>query len=71
MIMTLLIETISHNPWTKGEMYYDRKKMESEPRWQLRDFSPFQTFSLRSNAVEFGVSVCNDRFPNFKEEINV
>jgi hypothetical protein len=69
--MTLSIETISHNPWTKGEMYSNRKKMESEARRENGDLSSYRTISLRSNAVEFGVSVCNDRFPNFKEEINV
>jgi hypothetical protein len=69
--MTLLTETISHNPWTKGEMYYDRKYIESEPSRYGNRFYSFRTFSPQFISVGSGVSVGSDRFPNFKEEINV
>jgi hypothetical protein len=69
--MKLFAETMSHNPWTKGEINSGRRIAESEPSRSDTETSSFRTISPSLNSVDFGVSVDNDRFPNFKEEINV
>jgi hypothetical protein len=69
MIMKLLTETRSHDPWTKGEITNDRK-IENEKGWVGKTDST-QTDSFQLVNVDYGVSVGDDLFPNFKEEINV
>jgi hypothetical protein len=68
--MTLLTETISHNPWTKGEIIMTENILRVNRAGLAIGFIPSGHFHPNLYRLVL-VSVGSDRFPNFKEEINV